>query len=127
MGIEWPYSGMRNLKVYFLVGALVFLNPSQFVQGTEFQLFFLGGQSNMDGYGLVKELPADLKTTQKDILIFHGNPAPDEATNGGLGIWTQLRPGHGANFHSDGNRNKYSPMFGPELTFSRSLQTEFGA
>ena len=114
---------MRNLKVYFLVGALVFLNPSQFVQGTEFQLFFLGGQSNMDGYGLVKELPDDLKSTQKGILIFHGNPAPDEATNGGLGIWTQLRPGHGANFRSDGNRNKYSPMFGPELTFSRSLQS----
>ena len=87
-----------------------------------FRLFYLGGQSNMDGYGYVQELPDHLNRTLADIWIFHGNTAADGATDGGLGMWQKLKPGHGAGFSSDGVTNNYSKRFGPELSFAKHIQ-----
>jgi len=41
-------------------------------------------------------------------MIFHANPAPDAVPVDGRGIWTPLKPGHGAGFQSDGKTNSYS-------------------
>ncbi len=76
----------------------------------------------MDGFGRNEELPADLKTTVKGVMIFHGNPAPDDGAADGRGIWTELRPGHGTGFKSDGKRVALSNRFGVELSFARRLQ-----
>jgi len=88
----------------------------------DYKLYYLGGQSNMDGFGYVKELPEALQSTQSKVMIFHGNLAEDNHPPDGRGIWTQLRPGHGAGFSSDGTVNSYSDRFGIELTFARRLQ-----
>lgn len=91
-------------------------------ENDSFRLFFLGGQSNMEGHGLNAELPDTLVAEYENVWIFHGNPAPDDETNGGLGKWEMLKPGNGAGFSSDGIDNKLSRKFGIELSFAKRLQ-----
>lgn len=88
---------------------------------TTYKVYFLGGQSNMDGYGYVTELPDSLRQAQRGVMIFHGNPAPDGGAVDGRGVWAVLRPGHGVGFSSDGVTNTYSERFGVELSFARRL------
>ncbi len=88
--------------------------------GDEYLTFLLAGQSNMDGYGKINELPEPL-THQQDVMIFHGNGVFDNQPHGGRGLWTKLQPGHGQGFKTDGLSNQYSTSFGPELTFAKTL------
>lgn len=89
----------------------------------EFDVYYLGGQSNMDGYGFVSELSSDLKSEPiEDVWIFHGNMGKDGTAADGRGKWSELRAGHGRDFKSDGATNQYSDRFGAELTFARRLQ-----
>jgi len=92
------------------------------LSATDFHVYYLGGQSNMDGYGYVKDLPSDLKKPSQNVYIFHGDPAPDMVTRGGRGLWAPLQAGHGVGFASDGEKNTYSDRFGVELTFAKRLQ-----
>ena len=88
----------------------------------DYYLFYLGGQSNMDGYGYASELPDSLAGPVSGVMIFHGNTAEDDTSSAdGRGIWTILRPGHGVGFKSDGKTNTYADRFGVELTFARRL------
>ena len=86
------------------------------------RVYFLGGQSNMDGHGYNKDLPQELLTENSGVWIFHGNPVSDDHPDGGLGLWAPLKPGHGAGFSSDGERNQLSDRFGIELSLARRLQ-----
>ncbi len=88
----------------------------------EYRLYYFGGQSNMDGFGYTKELPSELIDPLPGVFIFHGNPAADNTSVDGRGIWEPLKPGHGSGFFSDGKINKLSDRFGVELTFARRLQ-----
>ena len=72
----------------------------------------------MNGFGYNK----DLNKTFDDVYIFHGNTVEDENPNGGLGIWEQLKPGHGTGFSSNGKENKVSNRFGIELSFIQRLK-----
>lgn len=92
---------------------------------SDFHVYYLGGQSNMDGYGFVAELPADQAESIEDVWIFHGNPAEDGEAADGRGLWSPLRPGHGRKFSSDGKSNRYSDRFGPELTFARAIREAY--
>jgi len=85
-------------------------------------LYFLGGQSNMEGYGYTKDLPDSLDTTFENVFIFEGNPTDDEQPVGGQGVWEPLQPGHGTGFKSDGKTNTHSNRFGIELSFAKKLQ-----
>ncbi|MEZ6051500.1 MAG: sialate O-acetylesterase [Planctomycetaceae bacterium] len=89
---------------------------------TDFYVFYLGGQSNMDGYGQASELPADLQGEVERVPIFHGNKSADCTPVDGRGMWTTLRPGHGFGFKSDGKKVTYSDRIGIELTFAWRLQ-----
>ncbi|MDO6534010.1 sialate O-acetylesterase [Alteromonas stellipolaris] len=90
----------------------------------EYLTFFMAGQSNMDGYGYVSELPSKLAKEQ-EALIFHGNGVFDNQENGGVGKWDKLKPGHGIGFKSDGSINTLSQRFGAELTFAQSIQQQY--
>lgn len=92
---------------------------------TDFYVYFLGGQSNMDGYGYVNELPTELANPQKGIYIFHGNTSRDNDAVDGKGLWTTLQAGHGVGFKSDGAKNDYSARFGVELSFAQAMQKNF--
>jgi len=94
----------------------------QQVEKDTIRLFFLGGQSNMDGYGYNSDLPDNLNQEFKNAWIFHGNPAPDENPTGGSGEWDSLKPGHGVGFSGYQSKNKLSNRFGVELSFVKKLQ-----
>lgn len=86
------------------------------------RVFYLGGQSNMQGFGYVKELPDSLNKSNKNVFIYQGNPVGDNDVAGGLGKWDFLKPGHGTGFESDGKNNMLSDRFGIELSFAKKLQ-----
>ncbi|MDN5201910.1 sialate O-acetylesterase [Fulvivirgaceae bacterium BMA10] len=114
---------MRLKKLLFFV--LIILPAMVLSQQKEvntIRLFYLGGQSNMDGFGYNTDLPESLNKTFDDVLIFHGNPVGDDQENGGLGKWDVLKPGHGTGFSSNGNNNNLSNRFGIELSFVKRLQ-----
>lgn len=87
------------------------------------KVFYLGGQSNMDGFGFNKDLPDNLKEEFNDVWIFHGNPAPDDSEKGGQGLWKKLSPGHGIGFKSNDPKNRLSERFGVELSFARKMKS----
>lgn len=86
-----------------------------------YQLYFLGGQSNMEGYGVVSELPDELAGPFERVMIFTGRLADDDDPNGGQGVWRLLEPGHGRGFRTDSKTSELGSRFGPELTFARTL------
>ncbi len=90
--------------------------------GTDYMLFYMGGQSNMDGYGFNSELPDDLKAPVTDVMIFNGNAVPDGEAGGGDGAWLPLQPGFGTGYLSSNGAPKLSDRFGPELTFGHHLK-----
>lgn len=113
------------MKIKLVISVvLVFLSIEVYAQTkTEnIRLFYLGGQSNMTGFGYNKELPNDLKKPMNDVFIFQGNPVGDEEENGGIGTWEKLQPGHGLDFKTDGTKNNLSERFGVELSFARKLK-----
>lgn len=91
-------------------------------QAKDYLLFYLGGQSNMDGYGYVKDLPEELRDPVPGVKIFHGNTGLDGTPADGRGVWSELGPGHGTGFRSDDKQNFLSNRFGAELTFGRRMR-----
>lgn len=119
---------MPITSVLRVVTVVAFLGlPSAPALAADYKLYFLGGQSNMDGYGYTKDLPQELAGEVEGVRIFCGNPAPDGDRAGGRGMWTALKPGFGVGFKSDGKSNGYSDRFGPELTFGRRIRELHGA
>ena len=88
----------------------------------EYDVYYLGGQSNMDGFGRNQDVPASLASELEGVFIFHGNSSPDGHPIDGRGQWAPLRAGHGYGFQSDGKQNRYSDRFGAELTFAQRLR-----
>jgi len=112
----------KKVFVILILGLLPALAICQQMQKDTIRVFFLGGQSNMDGYAYNSELPESLRGELKNVWIFHGNPAPDENPTGGTGEWSILKPGHGVGFSGYKSKNKLSNRFGIELSFAKSLQ-----
>ena len=88
------------------------------------KVYFLGGQSNMDGYGYNNKLPDTLKGIIPSAMIFDGNRINDNNPGGGIGIWSPMKAGHGVGFKTDGQSNILSDRFGPELSFASTLATK---
>lgn len=89
--------------------------------GTTYKVYFLGGQSNMEGFGYVSELPDGVAEQAASVPVFHGRTLEDGKQGGGEGLWTAMKPGHGFGFDTDGSSNAYSDRFGPELTFASTM------
>ncbi len=113
-------SGLKILA-FIILPPLIAFSQQEVNVGT-IRLFYLGGQSNMDGYGYNSDLPERLDIQFENVWIFHGNSAGDAKGNGGLGTWEKLKSGHGVGFSSDGNINNLSDRFGVELSFAKKLQ-----
>ena len=109
---------------YKIVLAILVLSTFS-LSAKKYMVFYLGGQSNMDGYGYVKQLPAELNQPVNGVYIFHGNTAPDNGEIGGQGVWDVLKPGHGVGHSSSFSGNKLSDRFGVELTFAREMKRLF--
>ena len=90
-------------------------------EGTTYKLYYLGGQSNMEGFGFTDELRAGMFDSSRRAMIFAGQMAYDNETHGGVGIWQPLQPGYGLGFSTDGVTNNLSNRFGPELFFGHTM------
>ena len=109
-----------RLWVLVLLSYFVIANQGG-VYAKDFMLFYLGGQSNMEGFGTVGELTPNDAAAVSRAFIYHATPHPDQTAIDGRGIWAPVRPGHGTGFRSDGKTNSYSGRFGLELSFARAL------
>lgn len=96
--------------------------PGSLACATEFDLYFLGGQSNMEGFGTVEELPAELQGTLDGAFIFQSTPMADQTKASGDGNWSVFRPGHGTGFVVVDGRNVYSNRFGLEVSLAHALK-----
>jgi len=112
----------QKIILLLAIGLLPVLVMSQKKEKDTIKVFYLGGQSNMNGFGYNKDLPTSLNKEFKNVWIFQGNPAPDENKTGGQGTWETLKPGHGIGFYGYQNKNKLSKRFGVELSFAQKLQ-----
>jgi hypothetical protein len=78
-------------KFLFAIVAMIFLplfqvqSLAQAINSDTVRVFYLGGQSNMDGYGYSKDLPEEFQGENREVWIFHGNPVGDDLPDGGLG------------------------------------------
>ncbi|WP_169303074.1 sialate O-acetylesterase [Thalassotalea mangrovi] len=104
-------------KILFI--ALMF--PASMVYSAEYLLFFLGGQSNMEGFGYNKELPEEYQNSIDDVMIFNGFAVPDDSSEGGYGQWLPLSPGFGTGYKADKTSYTLSERFGPELSFGKYI------
>jgi hypothetical protein len=95
------------------------------IQAKEYHVYYLGGQSNMDGFGLVSELNEDQRRAVDGCMIYHGAPQNDGSSPEGVGSWATLQPGHGFVFGVGQEANRLGDRFGPELTFGRAMQERF--
>lgn len=109
---------MKFILVFLLMPFMLLAQ----IKKDSIKVFYLGGQSNMEGFGYVKNLPDSLKKKIKDFYIYQGNPVVDNDKSGGLGKWDLLQPGHGTGFSSDGKTNLLSDRFGVELSLAQKLQ-----
>ena len=109
---------MKQLSI--LIALILMISAD--VQAKKYKVFYLGGQSNMDGFGYNKELPAELNKPVEGVYIFHGNSTRDSFELGGQGIWEVLKPGHGTGHTSTSEKNNLSDRFGVEITFAREMK-----
>ena len=109
---------MKSILIFLLMPFMLIKKKKK----DSIKVFYLGGQSNMEGFGYVKNLPDSLKKKNNDFFIYQGNPVVDNDASGGLGKWDLLKPGYGTGFSSDGKTNKLSNRFGVELSLAKKLQ-----
>jgi hypothetical protein len=107
---------IRSIVGYALMACLISV-----ANAADYKLYYLGGQSNMEGFGYSDKLREDLARPSPDVMIFTGQMALDNETHGGIGIWETLQPGHGTGFKTDGESNQLSDRFGPELLFGQTI------
>jgi hypothetical protein len=113
---------MKKKRITSIPALLLGCTLATAADATTYNLYYLGGQSNMDGFGHIEELPTEVAGPVKGVMIFHGNTSPDDAAVDGRGLWAELRPGHGSGYSSDGKTANYSDRFGLELSFARTLR-----
>ena len=105
-----------------VTAAILSISPGAAADGLT-KVFILAGQSNMEGFGRVEELPESLRGELEGVYIFHATPCTDQSSVSGAGVWSLLRPGHGTGFkHADG-KNEYSDRFGLEVSLAHALQS----
>ena len=66
---------MNRALITLIALLLPIISLSQIIEKDSIRLFYLGGQSNMDGFGFNTELPDSIPPILKNVWIFHGNPA----------------------------------------------------
>lgn len=109
------------LAIQMLCIAACVMLPTK-VRGEEFDLYFLGGQSNMEGFGTVAEIPADHAGPVEGVYIFHSAASPDQRAFRAESRWQVLTPGHGTGFTTVDGKPMPSDRFGPELSFGKELR-----
>lgn len=88
-------------------------------------LLLLGGQSNMEGMGLVGNIPETMRAFRPGALIYHPDRLDDGVRSRESAVWTPLSAGQGAGFRTVWGRPYLSDRFGPELSLADSWLARF--
>ena len=116
--------GLKKPTILFMalsVIAVGCVTSNPVTEGTTYKLYFLGGQSNMEGFGFTDDLPGSALKPSQNVMIFVGQMAYDNELYGGVGVWQRLQPGFGTGFKTDGVTTQLSDRFGPELFFGHTM------
>ncbi|MGJ8655379.1 MAG: sialate O-acetylesterase [Akkermansiaceae bacterium] len=100
-------------KILTTIAAL-FVIHSIPASATEYDVYLLAGQSNMDGRGKTKNLESSQQKASTKTIIFYRNPP--HASDG----WEKLQPGFSIPPKYKGGLP--SPTFGPEIGFAAGMQ-----
>ncbi len=92
------------------------------LRAEEFLLFYLGGQSNMEGFGTVAELPQKINRPVENVYIYHTQSTHDRKEFPSKTVWQVLKPGHGTDYRAEGEDIHLSPRFGAELSFALEMK-----
>lgn len=88
-----------------------------------FDIYFIGGQSNMDGRGSNSDLTGDKSfwnQPQSNVWIYYANPLNQQPANPTYNTgWQTLKPGYSVPPGFSGALP--SPRFGPELSFAKAI------
>ncbi len=85
-------------------------------------LFYLGGQSNMEGFGRVAEIPESLRGPVDDVYIYHTQSTHDRKNFPSETVWQMLEPGHGTEYRANGDNIQLSSRFGVEVSFAARMK-----
>lgn len=85
------------------------------------RVYFLGGQSNMEGFGFTAEFSEQEREPAERVTIYSGRMVEDGQDGGGVGVWEPLEPGYGTGFSTDGKFNALLDRIGPELALGRRM------
>ena len=64
---------MKSILIVLIMPFFILAQPKK----DTIRVFYLGGQSNMEGFGFVKNLPDSLNKKNKNVFIYHGNSVED--------------------------------------------------
>jgi hypothetical protein len=110
------------VRILLFISLVIMSTAMESLNAKPFYMYILAGQSNMEGLGLVEELPESLRAVRPEVYIYHANRLPDNMPPDDAGYWEALRPGHGSGYYTDGEKSNYSDKFGPELTFAARMR-----
>lgn len=99
------FKQMKSLALFLILAGSLFAE--------DYDLYILAGQSNRDGRGDAKNLPAELRKESDKVIIFYRNPVG--ASDG----WTKLAPGY--SFAPRKSRTLPTSTFGPEIGFTQAM------
>jgi pimeloyl-ACP methyl ester carboxylesterase len=88
----------------------------------KWRLYYLGGQSNMVGFGYSHDIKASDYEDLKDVRIFHAEQKLNGSQEFGDGAWEKMKVGHGTGYQFSEGKSKFSNRFGAELSFAKRLK-----
>ena len=74
----WTSNPRKAMKPILNVLFLILACAPHILRADDFDLYYLGGQSNMEGFGSSAELSDDERQPVKDAWIFQSTPLPDQ-------------------------------------------------
>jgi hypothetical protein len=125
---NWVNAIERHTLCFLLAGLILMssctskTDPVETANIRTVHVYLLAGQSNMDGLGLISELPDAYKAPFEGVLIYNPNRRNDQDSIEDEGFWDALQPGHGSGYGFDSTGHKFSDKFGIELSFARTMR-----
>lgn len=110
----------RPASLSLPLAALLFFSAAGAARATNYDVYLLAGQSNMDGRGLTSDLTGSLASyaaPDPGVELYYDNPAAPASYTPG---WVPLQPGYSV--PSSTLASVPSGDFGPELGFGHAMQ-----
>lgn len=106
-------------RIFVIVSLLFCFTTSH---ADKWRLYYLGGQSNMVGFGYTDDIDSSIYEDLKDVRIFHAEQKINGSEEFGIGAWEKMKLGHGNGYKFIDGKSKLTNRFGPELSFAKRLK-----